>query len=59
MQKPSQSSGQQTGSSKNTDERSLVVLDIKPKEAECDLSKVRSCITDKINMEGLCWGESK
>lgn len=41
------------------EEKSVVVLDIKPAGTETDLCALKKSITDSIKMEGLCWGESK
>ena len=41
------------------EEKSIVVLDIKPEGTETDLASLKKTITESIKMDGLCWGESK
>lgn len=44
---------------KFTNEKSLVVLDIKPKAVETDLKSIKEEIMNNIHADGLSWGESK
>ena len=44
---------------KFTNEKSLVVLDIKPKDENTDLEQIRDWLLNNIHQDGLSWGESK
>lgn len=42
--------------SESKNEKSVVVLDIKPIGVETDLCALKKKIVESIKMEGLCWG---
>ena len=61
MQQTYQQTSEQAGKpkEKSVNEKSLVVLDIKPESVDTDLCKLKTCITEKIKKDGLTWGESR